>query len=83
MTATAAALGLLQAVDELAQPRSGVEPELGVKKLPVADELADGLRLVALGKVHLNKGGPGALGAAPPAQPHRQRWQPHPSDRRW
>ena len=51
----------MQTVDQVAQPGGGLKAKVDMKQRLVAGELADRLRLVALGQVHLDEAGSGAL----------------------
>src|SRR6266545_6456139 len=59
--AMTAALPALQLLDQATQPQSGLKAQLGVQQRPVAYELAQRLRLVTLGQVHLDEGNTGAF----------------------
>src|SRR5512133_1731089 len=60
-TATTAASRAQQVLYELTQPGSRFQAKLAAQQRPVARELAHGLRLVALGEVHLDEDGTGTF----------------------
>jgi hypothetical protein len=51
----------MQTVDQATQPEGGLKAKVDTNKRLVAGELADRLRLVALGQMHLNEAGSGAF----------------------
>ena len=51
----------MQTVDQVAQPGGGLKAEVDMEQRLIAGELPYRLRLVALGQMHLDETGSGAL----------------------